>query len=1193
MLKPFRQYNARTSRSAVFFLLALLTFFAVGNAPLHAQQGTGNIIGVVRDSTGASITGAMVDIENLDRQDVIHLTTNGAGYYNSPPLVLGSNYRVTVSHDGFEKSVTTGITVTVGSRVEADADLVLGGVTTAVTVEASQATALDTSSGTLGAVIGEKSIQELPLNGRNTIALTTLTPGVRVNTTVGQSGFANRGTNLSAISINGSPTGSNSYILDGQSNLSTTTGEIAVNPNVDSIQEFKVQSGVFSAQYGFTLGGVVNLASRTGTNQFHGSLYEFVRNDMFNARNYFATVGAVAKPVLRYNQFGGAVGGPILHDRAFFFGNFETYRFIQSTPQFLSVPTAAFRAGDFSRLQDSNGNFIPLYNPYSTTATTVGGSTVYARQRYVNNQVTNLDPVSVAYENAFYPLPNITPATVAQQRTNTNNYQFNNKGISNMYNALGRVDWHVTAKDTAFVRYAYYSNYTNGGIGGGTYYPNPVIANRYDTYGVKELLVGDTHVFSSTLINDLRMSIQRQEFPFQAASAGGNYPQKLGLPSNVPNFAIPGVSNGLPASNQTIGYRAYTLPQVTDTVTKIIRRHAVVFGFDWRYNAGANLQRNAPSGTFAFAAGLTNDPSGAAPAAGTVNSGNTYATFLAGAVSAASIATNTGELDRSFSTSFFLQDDWQATDRLTLNLGVRYDYQQQPFEQNNGYSNFNPNVSSGGFLGVFQYANTNGVGRNFVPESYKDFAPRVGFAYKLTNDGKTVLRGGVGIYYPLFFNSIYSGQVNGFSSTSTTYNTSVTNTPAFQFKNGFPTTPLQPIGAAFGPLGFLGQSVGFQDPTQWKSPMSQQYTLSIQRQIPYDTVVQVTYVGNHGVHLPAGGYNINSLNPTNFALGRTSLQSQVANPYAGQITGSLGAATITRQQSLLLFPYYGAVTTYNPHNGNLIAHYLQLSAQRQARSGLTVLFGYTMGKLLDDSVGSPLSYLNGIAANNGYQNPYNRRAEYSLDPSDVSQRATVSALYNLPFGRGSRFSAHNGFVDRIIGGFQLNMIGVFQTGTPLTITGGNAFTATRPNYTPGQNVAISNQSPTKWFNTYAFQNPTDYTFGNVPRTQPHVRGPGTQNFDFSIIKTTEITERLKLQLRAEAFNVLNHANFGLPNTSFAANANTLVNGNGVSAGCTVTGNDASGTPNAGTGNCNTSSTFGTITSAADGRSLQFAAKFTF
>ena len=1156
----------RTSAAslALFLLLIMPT--------VQAQQGTGNIIGMVKDSTGATVPGANVDIENLDRQDVIHLTTNGSGFYNSPPLSPGTNYKVTVSRNGFETLVTTGVTVNVGARVEADADLKVGTVSTQVTVESSQAAVLDTTSGTLGAVIGEKSIEELPLNGRNTIALTTLTPGVRLNTTVSQSGFANRGTNLSAISINGSPTGSNSYILDGQSNLSTTTGEIAVNPTVDAIQEFKVQSGVFSAQYGFTLGGVVNLVSRSGTNQLHGSIYEFVRNDIFNARNVFATAGVVTKPILRYNQLGGAVGGPIFHDRAFFFSNFEMYRFIQATPQFLSVPTAAYRAGNFSLLKDANGNKIQLYNPYSTTIT--GG--IATRTPYLNNQITNLDPVSLAYQNAFYPLPNTTPSNAF---TNTNNFLFNNRGVSNMYNSLGRVDYHVTSKDTTFARFAYYSNFTNGGIGGGTYYPNPVVANRFDTFTAKELLVGDTHVFSSSLINDLRLSIERQEFPFQAASTGQGWPQKLGLPANVPSFAIPTVGNGLPASNQTIGFRAYTLPQVTDTVTKLIGRHALTLGVDWRFNVGANLQRNAPSGTFSFAAGLTSDPSGAAAPAGYANSGNTYATFLTGAVSAASIVTNTGETDRSFSTSFFVQDDWQASDRLTLNLGLRYDFQQQPYEQNNGYSNFNPNLSSGAFLGITQYATVGmGVGRNFVPESYTDFGPRIGFAYKLTRDDKTVLRGGFGIYYPLEFNSIYTGQTNGFANTTTTYSPAGSDSRlvAFQFINGFPTKPIQPLGTALGPLGFLGQSVGFQDTTRWKAPMSQQYTLSLERQIPYDIVLQATYVGNHGVHLPAGGYNLNQLDPKYFYLGTTALaKTNVANPNAGQVPGSLGSATITKQQSLLPFPYYGAVNVYSPHDGNLIAHYLELSAQRQARSGLTVLFGYTAGKLLTDSTGSPLAYLNGIAGANGYQNVYNRHAEYSLDPTDVSQRTTVSLLYNLPFGRNQRFSTHNAALDRVIGGFQLNGIGVFQTGFPLAITGANSYTATRPNFVPGASVSRSDQNRTHWFNTAAFQNPSDFTFGNVPRTLPHVRDPGTTNFDVSIFKTTEITERIKFQLRAESFNVLNHPNYGLPGTTFSAAANTVVSGNGAGGGA------------------NTSGTFGVITTAADGRSIQLAGRLIF
>ena len=1143
--------------------LAFAVFAGLSSLPLFAQQGTGNISGTVRDSSGAAVADANVDVENLDRKTVTHLQTNDAGYYNSPALVLGNNYRVTVKKASFAGTSVTGVTVTVGNRTEADVQLKVGGLETQVDVEASQAT-LDTTSGTLGVVIGTKSIEDLPLNGRNTIALTTLTPGVRINTTATQGGFANRGTNLSAISINGSPTGSNSYILDGQNNLAATTGEIAINPTVDAIQEFKVQSGVFSAQYGFTLGGVVNLVSRSGTSQFHGTIYEFVRNDVFNARNAFAT-STVKKPILRYNQFGGALGGPIYKDRAFFFGNYEEYRFIQGNPQYLSVPTSAQRVGNFAGLADATGKLIRLYNPYSTTIV----NNVATRTPYANNQITNIDPVSLNYQNAFYPLPNVTPSNAF---TNTSNYLFIQRGQNAMRQALGRVDYRVTEKDSFFSRFAYYNAFTNGGTSGGTYYPNPVVANRLDNWNIKSLSIGSTHIFSSSLVNDIRGAVTRQELSFAAASAGQNWPQQLGLPSSVPSFAIPTVGNGLPASNQTIGYRTYTNPQGTDTLTKTIRRHSLTMGADLRYNIGANLQRNAPTGTFSFAAALTTDPSGAAAPAGYANSGSTYATFLTGAVSAANLATNTGETDRSFSTSFFAQDDWQATDRLTLNFGLRYDYQQQPYEQNNGYSNFSPTTVSGAFTGTVQYANTGGTGRNFVQENYKDFGPRAGFALRLTSDSKTVLRGGFGIYYPLIFNSIYTGLTNGFSTTTTSYTSPGADARlmAFQFKNGYPTTPIQPLGAALGPLGFLNQGVAFL-PSASKTPSSQQYTLTLERQIPYDIGLQVTYVGNHGVHLVAGGYNINQLDPKYASLGTTALRAAVPNPYPG----TPGGATITRQKSLTAFPYYTTVTVANPHDGNMIAHYLELTAQRQARRGLTMLFGYTMGKLLDDSVASPLSYLNSIAASNGYQNVYNRRAEYSLDPADVSQRATISALYNLPFGRGMKFNSHSGFVNRLIGGFQTNLIGIMQTGTPLTITGANAPLATRPNYVTGVSVSVPNQTRAKWFNTTAFSNPSDYTFGNVPRTLPHVRGPGVTNFDFSLFKTTEITERFKLQLRAEGFNVLNHVNYGLPGTTFTGAANPVVNGNGVGGGL------------------NTSGSFGVITTAADPRSIQLAAKLIF
>jgi hypothetical protein len=256
-----------------------------------------------------------------------------------------------------------------------------------------------------------------------------------------------------------------------------------------------------------------------------------------------------------------------------------------------------------------------------------------------------------------------------------------------------------------------------------------------------------------------------------------------------------------------------------------------------------------------------------------------------------------------------------------------------------------------------------------------------------------------------------------------------------------------------------------------------------------------------------------------------------------------------------------------------------------------LIFGYTMGKLLSDSINSPLAYLNSLASTNGYQNVYNRRAEYSLDPSDVSQRATVSALYNLPFGTGSRFSPHSHFVNHLVEGFQINLIGVMQTGVPLAISGANAYTATRPNYVPGQSMALQHQTRQAWFNTFAFENPSDFTFGNVPRTLPHVRAPGVENFDFSLFKTTAIRKGLKLQLRAEAFNALNHVNYALPNTSFTASVNTITGGTGVAAPCVVTAS-ANGTKT-GTGGCNTNGAFGTITAAADARAIQIAAKFIF
>ncbi len=1134
-----RLSGCRTLRALTLVLVFALAHLALG------QQGTGNIVGSIKDSSGAVVPGANVTITNSATGVTFHTKTNSSGFYESPALLLG-DYRVSAAAGGFKTSVAENVTVEVDRRAEIDLILIIGRVSETVRVS-SAPPSLDTTSATIGTVLEAKPIHELPLNGRNALALVTLTPGVRNNVGAAQEGFADRGTNLSATSINGSPTGSNGYILDGQNNiLGTYTGEIAINPTVDAIEEFKVQSGVMSAEYGFTAGGVVNLVSRSGTDQYHGTLYEFFRNDALDAANALTAPGQ-GKPELRYNQYGAAVGGPILRDKAFLFGNWEQSNYVAGSPQYLTVPTVQERTGDFSDLEGTDCALIPIRNPLTGV-------------QFPGNAInTPLDPVSLNIQNDFYPLPNTTPTNPC---THANNFVFEPKTVITRRDALGRVDYKISEKNILFVRYAYHYNYTNNGLVSSSrapaLYPNPVAANRYDNFTVQSATLGYTRILSGSLVNNLGVSLLRQDYPFLAGSYGGGWPQKLGLPSSVPSDTLPVVENGLPEFTGSAGFRSYTNPQITDTITKLLGAHSLTAGFDLRENIGTDYKRVYPSGQFYFASNLT---------------GNTYATFLLGDVSSADITLIGGEQDRSFTGAFFLQDDWKATPQFIVNAGLRYEYQQQPYEQHNGYSNFNPNIVDpvNGLMGAYQYAGVGGNGRNFVNENYLDFSPRLGFAYNFPDKYPTVLRGGYAIYHPLAYNQLFTGVTDGFTATTTTYSPAGNNTnvTAFQFQDGFPTPPTQPLGAALGPSAFLGEAADF-DPSRSPTPMSQQYELSIEQQLPRNIVIDIAYAANRGTHFVAGSYNLNQLNPSYFNIGAAKLQSLVPNPYAGQVPGGLGAAAITMQQSLLPFPYYTAVNVTNPHTGSYDANYLEISAKKQS-TDFVLLFGYTMGKLLDDSIASPIGYLTTTTNLDSYQNIYNREAEYSLDPTDVSQRATFTVLYDLPFGSGKRFHSGSRTINGLIGGFQINTIGAFQTGFPLAISlspPSGTYTATRPNYVSGMSVGLPHPTKNEWFNTQAFTNAPNYTFGDVPRTLPHVRAPGAENVDISLFKTTTIHKNLALQFRVEAFNAYNHVNLGVPNTIYTPSNSTT----------TAT---------------NTNGSFGTITSAADARDIQLALKIIF
>ncbi|WP_321472008.1 carboxypeptidase regulatory-like domain-containing protein [uncultured Paludibaculum sp.] len=1134
--------------------LVLLVSLAL---PLAAQQGRGSILGTVTDISGAAVPAASIHVINTGTNADFTTSTNEVGQFTAPSLPVGA-YTVTAEKQGFKKGVRSGITLQVDQRAEVDIHLEVGQTSESIEV-VGEAALVDTSSATVGKVVENRRIADLPLNGRNALALVMLTPGVKSQAGPTNSGFVDRGTALSAISINGGPSSMNSFIVDGGNNNSAFLADINVNPTVDAVQEFKVQSNVMSAEFGFTAGGVVNIVTKSGTNDPHGSLYYFARNDAFDARNAFAAT----KSPFRYHQYGGTIGGPVVlpkiyngKDKTFFFFNYEGWQNRRFASNILTVPIEEQRNGNFSNLRDASGKLIQLYDPSTTKANPSGSG--FVRDPLANNIIptSRLDPVSQKMMQ-FYPLPNRTP---------TNAYTFANNWIGqvqeerhmNQWTAKG--DHRFNDKNTLSGRWAYYKHFNNNGFAGSL--PDPNVRQRLDNYLNYNGVISDTHSFTPTMLNEFRVSAARQAFPFTAYSYGQDWPSKLGLPASVPGDTLPRVDNGLPGFGAfTVGLRGSTTWQFVDSLTKIMGSHTMKFGVDFRLQQANNYQREVPSGQFNFAAGLTQNPQSP------VGTGSSFATFLFGSVSSASLIRYGGESEKAYSTSFFFQDDWKMSRKLTVNLGLRYDYQQWPRERNNGTSNFNPFVvnSLTGLPGAIQYAGVD-YGSTFLDPIYTNFGPRVGFAYDVFGTGKTVVRGGYAIFYPQTFYRDSFGNTAGFANTSTAYNPANgnSNLAAFQFKDGFPTPAIEPLGPKLGPSAFLGQGVSWDQGGQ-KVPMSQQWTISLQQQLPGKWMVDAAYTANKGTNYYASAYDYNQLDPQYNSLG-LSLQDQVPNPYVGKVSGSLGGNTITRSQSLKPFPYYTGVSVRLPHLGGSNYHALLMTAERRLDNGFAILASYTFGKLISDSEVVPSNFgAVEVGSDNGYQNgKYNRKAERSLDPTDVSQRLVLSGIYELPFGKGKRWNSSNGFTERLMGGWQLNVISTMQGGLPLAVRGANNFLANRPNST-GVSAKLDNPTSDRWFDTTAFINPPNFTYGNVSRTMPDVRGPGIINFDLSMIKDTRIAERLRLQFRAEAFNFLNHRNLGNPNVSFSPGSNGL----------------------------NISSTFGVITSARDPRIMQFGLKLMF
>ena len=1136
---------------------------------LPAQTSLGTITGTVIDQNGAGVPNAKINVTLKASNLKYSGASSQDGTYSVGQLPPGG-YELEATAPGFKTFKQININIEVSQRLRIDIKLDVGSISESINVTA-EVPRIQTEDSMLGATVERKRIEELPLNGRHVFNLVKIVAGVqpRFNNTDGFAEISNQ--NFSQIRINGGPAYGNQFFLDGSVNSAPVHNEIAVVPMSDAVEEFRVETNALKAEYGQTSGGVINVVSKMGTNEIHGSLYEFLRNDSLDARNAFATqpdprTGRI-KQVLRYNQFGGTVGGPVripgLYDgrnKTFFFAGYEQWRWRSTgSPRLGTVALPEWRTGNFSNFRNGLGALIPLFDPSTTRQNPAGAG--FVRDPLPGNIVPSnrIDTLS-AKVMPFMPLPN---ATATDPFTGANNFialvpSSSDQGVTNV-----RLDHRLSTNDMFFFRYTSNRN-TRQDRGWGLNEADPNARN--DQRDNHNAVVNYTRVLSPKLVNDLRFAVARQWLPFLHPSFDQGWPAKLGYPSIVPQDQFPPVAIagylGIGSAGFSAGLRAQQYVQLVDSVSINAGKHSFKTGFDLRWSRLSFINRAAPSGRYDFNAALTGNP--LVPA----NTGSSLASFLLGEVGGGTLGFRPFMQYRSLPLGMYFQDDWKITRTLTLNLGARYDISFGPTELHNRHSSFDPFVTNPqtNRPGVLTYAGVNRP-ESFVNLDKNNFGPRVGFAWDPKGNGKTAIRGGYGLIYTISEIGHTQGDNSnalGFSIDTPFVASGSTPVKAFQFSKG-PEFLLQPLGASGGPGAFRGFNGQYQD-RDARTPYIQQWNFTIQRALWAGWTASAVYAGSRGIKLFGGNYNLNQLDPKYFSEG-LALQQTVPNPFFGQIaSGALSGATVQRQQLLRAFPDYQTVQTFAANNASSSYHSLQVFVEKRFSGGISALFSYTKSKLISDAL-SVGGGGNATGLGDFRIGAYNRRLEKAIDQDDISQRLVTSGVLELPFGRGRKFGAAiPKLVDAFVGGWQLNGIATMQTGLPLLVRGSNNFTGINyPDLVADPSIATGNRSANRWFNIDAFRNPANFVIGNAPRTLPSTRAPGLVDVSFSIFKTWKIKERIRIENRIEMFNALNSVNLNGPDTNFAPNA----------AGV------------------NTNANFGRIFGAQDARRMQLGLRVTF
>ena len=1093
----------------VSLLLALMLVLGMPTF-VCAQSSNAIIQGTITDSTGAVVSGASIDVTSKATGQTVSTVSGGAGDYAVNALKPGQ-YQVQVKAPNFA-SISQDVTLQIGQILPLNFSLKAGAVTENVVVT-TEAPLVATQSSDMGDVITGRQVVDLPLNARNFTQLATLVPGVtRGSNTVGDATGGNGNAETyrynssggAALVVNGLRPQANNFLLDGFDNNESLVNTIVFFSAPDAIQEFRVETNVAPAEFGRAGGGIINTGIKSGTNQWHGTLWEFFRNSALDATQWEPVQNAKKFP-FHQNQFGAAVGGPIIKDKLFVFGDYQGFR--SSAPastDYATVPTDLMRSSGYT-------NFSQLL-PGTQIMNPLTG------QPFPGNIITiPLNPAAVNYLNA-YPVPNCSAATNPNCHDIQQNYTTTRERIQTIDDFDVRGDWIIGKNDSSFFRYSYGNdNLTTtsrlpmlpAGFGSGTNPNKPWAA-----------VVEETHTFSPNLINEFRAAFIHTNFGYTPPFFGEPVSANLGIVNaNVnangvldPQLFGGALIGGFNSQLEYTGdYGPYQVPQNTwqfaDNVSWVKGKHNFKFGFNI-LRRQVNFFRPLTGKGYFFLCGNGQSPS---------VTGYEVTDLLIGFTCNYQVGPALGDSQtRNWENGFYGQDDWRITPRLTLNLGLRWDVITWPVEKHNNQANFDI------FTGQLQIAGQNGNSRSFVPTAYKNFAPRIGFAYDLFGDGRTKISGGYGIFYfidrgginnQLAQNPPFSGQVNysfanGYRVTFTGQAPQGTNNP-----DGTCATSCNPVGATI-PLPSKGPiQVDLNNPTNVAisvatlpsnvTPNVQEWNLDFERQVGTNMTFNLAYVGNKGTHLVTY-YDYNRL--------------QYNAPAPCGTSNPIGCN----------FPALGAINT-QATIGNSIYNSLQTGLNRHFTNNLQFSVNYVWSHAIDDSPGAFDTYsINGTS-------PVNYRdlaAERATSNINVGQRVVVTGLYALPFGRGQKYGSNwNGFTDTIAGGWQLNLIFQAQSGTPFDVLYNGGTPTVRPDLVgnPYGNLP----GPNYYFNPAAFAPVPKNGGGVVTRagTTPrnYLTGPAYHDVDLSTFKDFKFTERYVLQFRAEFFNILNHPNFLNPN----------------------------------------------------------------